>query len=209
VTDPRRRAIEEDAAHLASADPMLARAAKAAGGLAVPLREPGFATLVWLILGQQVSIAAAKAMFARLGGVLESGFTPEAFLELDAGTLRECGFTRMKAEYARGLAGAIRTGALDLETVGRLPDPEAVAALTSLRGIGTWTAENYLIWALGRRDVFPAGDLALREGFRSLQDLSEAPEPGRLAEHAVRWSPRRTAAAFLIWYAYLGERAGE
>jgi DNA-3-methyladenine glycosylase II len=208
---PTRRslAIEEDVVLAAAGDPQLARAAETAGGFEVHLRPPGFATLIWLVLGQQVSIAAAKAMFAKLTTALGDRVEPGGLLALDDSVMRSCGFTRMKAGYARGLANAVLEGTLDLDAVARLPDREAVAALTAQHGIGEWTAENYLIWALGRRDVFPAGDLALREGFRSLAGADAPPDAAFLREIASQWSPRRTAAAFLIWYAYLGERAGD
>ena len=153
--DPRAGRIRRDAAALARADETLARAAAVAGRFEVPLRPPGFATLTWLILGQQVSIEAADAMFGRLEATLGE-VTPGGLLGLDDETLRRCGFSRQKAGYARDLARALLAGDFSLEEVEALPDAAAVAALTGRRGIGVWTAENYLIWGLGRRDVFPA-----------------------------------------------------
>jgi DNA-3-methyladenine glycosylase II len=203
--DRRAAAIKRDAAVLAASDPVLARAAAVAGDFAVPLRKPGFATMIWLILGQQVSIEAAQAMSARLSGTLGE-VTPGGLLALDDETLRCCGFTRQKAGYARDLAGAVESGVLSFEEIDMLPDVAAVAALTARRGIGVWTAENYLIWALGRREVFPAADLALRLGWQLLDGAAGPPPADSLREVAVRWSPRRTAAAFLIWHYYLGMR---
>ena len=200
--------IRADAARLARIDPDLARAAAVAGDFTVPVRPPGFATLIWLIIGQQISIAAAKALFERLTATLGE-VTPAGLLTLDDPAMRACGFTRMKAEYARGLATAIEDGTFDLDAVASLDDEGALAALTSLRGIGRWTAENYLMWALGRRDVVPAGDLALRIGWQRLCDLEEPPGEPALRALATRWSPHRTAASFLIWYFYLGDRAGD
>ncbi|MCB2224950.1 MAG: DNA-3-methyladenine glycosylase 2 family protein [Actinobacteria bacterium] len=202
-------AILDDAAALAAADPLLGRAATVAGEFEIPLRPPGYATLMWLILGQQVSIAAARAMFERLTATLGGRVTPAGLLALDDATMRACGFTRMKAGYARGVALAVEDGSFTFEALEAMDDDEAVAALTALRGIGRWTAENYLMWALGRRDVFPAGDLALQVGWQQLAGAAERPGEAVLRDLAARWSPRRTAAAFLIWYAYLGERAGD
>ena len=190
---------------LARLDPALARAAAVAGEFAVPLRSSGFATLVWLILGQQVSIEAAEAMFCRLEETLGS-VTPEGLLGLDDATLRRCGFTRQKAGYARGLAAAVTAGSVSLDDIAGLSDQDAVSALTMLRGVGVWTAENYLIWALGRRDVFPVHDLALRLGWQLLSGAAAPPSPDSMRRVAAGWSPRRTAAAFLVWHYYLAAR---
>ncbi len=203
--DSRAAAIKQDAAVLAASDEALARAAAVAGDFALPLRRPGFATLAWLILGQQVSIEAAGAMFSRLEAVLGK-VTPEGLLGLDDECLRRCGFTRQKGGYARGLARALLAGGFSLEEIEALPDTEAVAALDGLRGIGVWTAENYLIWALGRRDVFPSGDWALRLGWQGLSGARAVPSAAALQTRAEAWSPRRTAAAFLIWHHYLSQR---
>jgi DNA-3-methyladenine glycosylase II len=203
--DARAAAIRRDAAVLAASDSTLARAAAVAGDFALPLRSPGFATMTWLILGQQVSIEAAEAMFTGLETTLGT-VTPAGLLGLGDAALRRCGFTRQKAGYARELAGTLLAGGVSLEEVDALADAEVVAALTRLRGIGEWTAESYLIWALGRRDVFPAGDLALRLGWQGLAGLFDLPSPGALRAVAASWAPRRTAASFLIWHHYLGER---
>jgi DNA-3-methyladenine glycosylase II len=128
---------------------------------------------------------------------------------VDDATMRRCGFTRMKAEYAREIATTILDGAFDIDAVSAMGDADAVEALTSLRGIGVWTAENYLMWALGRRDLFPAGDLALRVGWQRLTGTDEPPTERQLRDLATGWAPRRTAASFLIWYFYLGGRAGD
>jgi len=208
MTGPREL-ILADAAALAKDDPLLAAAAEVAGEFAVSMRPAGYGTLVWLILGQQVSIAAARAMFQRLTSTLGGAVTPAGLLTLDDTVMRTCGFTRMKSEYARGIAQAALDGSLDFDALNAMQDHEAIETLTALRGIGVWTAENYMIWALGRRDVFPAGDLALRVGWQGLTGASRPLPPGELRALAGRWAPRRTAAAFLIWHFYLGERSGD
>jgi len=199
-----RTDIKRDAAHLARADPLLARAAEIAGDFPVRLRPPGYATLIWLILGQQVSIAAARAMFERLIATLGGEVTPEGLLLLDDDTMRACGFTRMKAGYARGIASETIDGSFDFDAITGMADEDAIESLTSLRGIGAWTAENYLMWALGRRDIFPVGDLALRIGWQRLVGRNEPPSEAELRSIAQGWAPRRTAASFLIWHFYLG-----
>jgi DNA-3-methyladenine glycosylase II len=203
--DRRATAIRRDAAVLAASDPVLARAAAVAGDFAVSLRKPGFTTMIWLILGQQVSIDAAQSMFERLTRTLGE-VTPGGLLGLDDETMRRCGFSRQKAGCARSLVRAVASGSFSFEEVEHLSDEEAIIALTALPGVGVWTAENYLIWALGRREVFPAADLALRLGWQLLDGAADLPSADSLRGVAARWSPRRTAAAFLIWHYYLGVR---
>jgi len=170
----------------------------------VEILDPGFAGMIHLILGQQVSIEAADAMYSRLK-VTVGDITPEAILRLDEPTMRQCGFTRMKAEYARGLALAAMDG-LDLDRVTAAPYAEAIGTLTALRGIGRWTAECYLLFCAGHRDIFPAGDLALRVGWQELTGSSVLAGETELRAMAAEWSPRRSAAAHLIWHAYLRRR---
>ena len=198
--------LREDAAQLAAADMNLARAAEIAGAFPIPLRTPGFGTLLGIILEQQVSTASARAMRARFDAVLPSP-NPDGFLALDDATLKQCGFSRQKARYGRGLAEAIKAGEIDLDTLPTLDDEAAITYLCALKGIGRWTAENYLLWALGRRDIFPAQDLALLVGWQWLTESDERPRPEEMRGVAETWQPRRTAAAFLIWHYYLGTTA--
>jgi len=172
--------------------------------LEIEVWGPGFGPLVHLILGQQVSIEAADAMYATLVATVGT-VTPTAILPLDDETMRRCGFTRMKAEYAKGLAHAEMNG-LSLERLSEQADAEIVKTLTALRGIGRWTAECYLIFCLGRRDVFPVGDLALRVGYQELVGASQPPSESELAQVAEQWAPLRTAAAYLVWQGYLERR---
>jgi len=204
MTDPRAALIADDAAALTAADPALAEAAAVAAGFPVEVRAEGLATLLHLILEQQVSIAAAAVMFHRLAEILGE-ITPEGVLRLDDATMRSCGFSRQKAGYARGLAEAVRTGSFSFDRLRSLDDEAAVAVLMQLRGIGRWTAENYLLFALVRRDIFPAGDLALRIGWERLTG-AERPSEMDLRARAAAWAPRRSAASYLIWHYYLGTR---
>jgi DNA-3-methyladenine glycosylase II len=199
--DGRLAAIKRDVRHLARSDP---RMASPVGVPPIELHEPGFHRLVHLILGQQVSIEAADAMYANLVVALGT-VTPTGILSLDDDTMRRCGFTRMKASYARGIAEAV-LGGFDLSAVEAMESDGAVAALTALRGVGVWTAECYLLFAVGHRDIFPAGDLALRVGWQEIDGLEAPPSEGELRQIAEQWSPRRTAAAHLIWDGYLRRR---
>lgn len=194
--------IRRDAAVLVSEDERFSSLDPEA--LPIEVWGPGFGPLVHLILGQQVSIEAADAMYANLERTL-GAVEPAALLTLGDATMRSCGFTRMKAGYARGLARACLDG-LDLPALADRSDEDIIDTLTALRGIGRWTAECYLLFCLGRRDVFPVGDLALRVGVQEISGLLEQPTEAETGEHAAAWAPRRTAAAYLVWQGYLERR---
>ena len=165
-------------------------------------REPGFATLVHIILEQQVSLASAKAAFDRLlaaVGVL----MPAAFLRLDAETLRRIGFSRQKTRYCRNVAAAIADGSLDLAGLKNLSDDEARTALMAITGIGRWTADIYLLMALRRPDVWPAGDLALAIAAQRIKRLDSRPSTPELEALGEPWKPWRAVAARVLWHHYL------
>ena len=188
--------IRRDARALVAADPRL----DPGGPMMIETLDGGFPGMIHLILGQQVSIEAADAMYTRLKRL--GPVTPEFLLALDDETLRSCGFTRMKTRYARTLADAV-LGGLDLDGVAALDSTAAVTELVALPGIGRWTAECFLLFSAGHRDVFPAADLALRIGWQEIAGLTITPSEAELRAHAVGWSPRRSAAAHLIWHRYL------
>ena len=191
-------------AALARTDARLDLALRRGGHRPVILREPGFASFCKIILEQQVSLAAAARMYGNLRAACQP-LEPKGFLTLDEATLRACGFSRQKIAYARGLAEALLAGDLDLSALAALPDEEAIGILCGLKGIGPWSAQNYLLWSHGRRDIFPTNDLALLIGWQWLAGLEARPTVRALDEQALDWAPRRTAAAFLIWHYYLEE----
>ncbi len=160
-----------------------------------------------LILEQQVSVQAAEAMWRKLGNVLQP-LTPEGLLTLSEDNLRACGFSRQKMRYGAGLAEAVISGGLDFDHIDTLPDAQAIDALVELKGIGTWTAECYLLFGLGRPDILPAKDLALMVGWQMLAELETRPTPEELIAASEAWRPRRTAASFLIWRYYVAEQQG-
>ena len=166
-------------------------------------REPGFATLLKTILEQQVSLASAQAAYDRLCKAVGS-LTPSSFLSLDDTTLRAVGFSRQKARYGRLLARELVDGSFDLEAVAQLDDDDARAALTSLTGIGSWTADTYLLMALLRPDVWPAGDIALQVAVQDLKVLSNRPVHDEMVDIGEAWRPWRGVAARLLWFHYLG-----
>ena len=165
------------------------------------LSEPGVETLLRTIVGQQVSVAAARSMWNKLIAKYGQPVDLKALLDASDEQLREAGLSRQKAGYARSLAGLVLSGELDLA---RLPedDEEAIAHLTRIKGIGRWSAEIYLLFAEGRGDVWPAGDLAVRIEIGKLLGLDERPSEKQLRELAEAWRPHRGAAAVLAWHSY-------
>ena len=187
--------LEEGRAHLAAVCPVWAATLP---GLDLPLRRrsDGFAAILDAIIGQQISIAAAGAIMARLS---EAGLTaPEAIRAAGEEGLRACGVSRPKIRYLLGIVA----GEPDWQALRKAPDAEVIATLTALPGIGQWTAEIYLAFALGRSDAFPAGDLALQESARLLYGLDERPSPKALLELAEPWRPWRAVAARALWAHY-------
>ncbi len=168
-------------------------------------RANGFPTLLHIILEQQVSIDAAAAMHRRLAETCRP-LAPEPFLALDDATLRRCGFSRQKMAYGRGLAEAVAGGSFDFAALAAMQDDEARAALVALKGIGRWSAENYLIFALGRPDIWPAADLGLQLAVAECLGLGERPSEKALREIGERWGPWRSVAACLFWQSYLHAR---
>ena len=168
-------------------------------------REPGFSTLALLMLEQQVSLAQARAMYARIDAA--GGVSAGNVVRLGEEGLRALGVTRQKSAYLARLAAQLEAGALDLDSLNNQPDEQALAALDALHGVGPWTAHCYLLFALRRPDVFPAGDLALMESVRQLWALKSRPAPELLARRAKAWSPHRATAARLLWHHYLSEKA--
>jgi len=197
-----KKKLAQGVADLASRDEDLAAVVDKHGPPPLWSRKPGFPTLVQIILEQQVSLASAKAAFEKLKTALEE-VTPEGLLGLNDGELKTIGFSRQKARYCRGLAQAIVDDELDLEGLSRLTDGDARKALTSLVGIGRWTADIYLLMALRRPDIWPKGDLALAKAAQQVKGLEELPGQDQLEELAESWQPWRAVAARILWHHYL------
>jgi DNA-3-methyladenine glycosylase II len=166
-------------------------------------RRPGFETLAGIILEQQISLASAAATHRRLVAGL-GALTPATCAAAGEARIRDLGVTRQKAAYLVGLARAVEDGVLDLRSLGRLPDDEARTALVRIKGIGPWSANIYLLMALRRPDVWPAGDLALATAARAVKRLRRAPTPEALDRLAEPWRPYRAVAARMLWQHYLG-----
>jgi DNA-3-methyladenine glycosylase II len=200
-----RRTLLSAVRALAITDPALAASVERFGPPPLWAREPSYATLVHLVLEQQVSLASARAAFDRLEVALAGTVEPRAFLGLSDADLRAIGFSRQKAGYARDLAGALADG-FDLEGLAGLSDDEVRTNLMRLRGIGRWTADIYLIMCLRRPDVWPHGDQALATATRELLELPAQPTFDALELRARSWRPHRATAARILWHYYLSVR---
>jgi DNA-3-methyladenine glycosylase II len=190
---------------LARRDPDLAAVVERFGPPPMWARDPGFGTLVHIVLEQQVSLASAKAAFDRLQAVVDP-LTPAGFLELDDRQLLAIGFSRQKARYARELARAIVDGRLDLDGLVELDDDAVHRALVALPGIGPWTASVYLLMVLRRPDVWPATDIALATAVAAVKGLAARPDEATMSAIAEAWRPWRSVAARLFWHDYLSRR---
>ena len=168
-------------------------------------RKPGFATLIRIILEQQVSYASAKAAFKRLNEAVDN-LTPESFLSLDDAELKTIGFSRQKTRYGRILAQEIVDGSLDLTELTKLNDREIRQQLTAIKGIGDWTVDIYLMMALQRQDVFPSKDLAVAIAVKEIKSLPTRPKASELETIAQVWLPYRAIATKILWHYYLNRK---
>ncbi len=192
-------------AELAARDPALGRVVADYGAPPRWKRKQGFATLVLLILEQQVSLASAEATFARLeerAGTIEPG----AILALGEERMREAGLSRQKARYVHGLAAAAASGEIDFHKLGRAADEAVRAALIPIKGIGDWTVDIYLLTALQRPDIWPARDLALQEAARAIKELDARPDEKAMQAIGEAWRPWRSVAARILWHHYLNTK---
>jgi DNA-3-methyladenine glycosylase II len=168
-------------------------------------RDPGFPTLVRIILEQQVSLSSARAAFNKLLQAVPV-LIPEEFLKLNGKTLKQIGFSRQKAYYCRYLAESLKSGFLNLERLGKMEDEQVRAELIKIKGIGQWTADIYLLMALRRPDVWPAGDLALAIAVQRVKGLGTRPSWQELEALSIVWKPWRAVAARIFWHHYLNSQ---
>ena len=197
TTDTLHESLDE----LARLEPAFAGVLERHGRPEPRVSPPGATTLLRTIVGQQVSVAAARSMWAKLEAAFGSPPRLATLLMASDERMREAGMSRQKTAYIRSLAGLVLSGELDLDA---LPgdDEEAIELLTRIKGIGRWSAEIYLLFAEGRRDVWPAGDLAVQVAIGRLMGLADKPTEKQLREIGERWRPHRGAAAVLAWHSY-------
>jgi len=168
-------------------------------------RDPGFSTLIYIVLEQQVSLASARAAFERLKLSLIE-FNPVNFLKLDEVTLKQIGFSRHKTAYCRNIAIAVDDGSLPIDQFIDMPDDKVRSELQKIKGIGPWTADIYLLMALNRPDIWPVGDLALITAFQKVKHLSKRPTVEEFLTLGDPWQPWRAVAARILWHYYLSNQ---
>ena len=189
----------EALAVLHTLDPDFLRISVATGPLPWRRRAPGFSALLHALVAQMISNQAAAAIWGRVRA-LPGAMDPEAFLLLSEDDLRAAGFSRPKVRHARALAEAFADGSLHPDRIAGLEDEAAIAAIASVKGMGRWSAEVYLLFALERLDIFPSGDIALAAALADLKGMPARLAPGPLREYATRWQPVRSMAARLLWH---------
>ena len=194
-------AIAQGLDHIAASSPALAGALVRVGYPEARIRPTGYRTLLRTIVGQQVSVSAAASVWAKMEALLGEDLPPHDLLAADFDSLRACGLSRQKQGYARSLCELVVSGALDLESL-PAEDEAAIAELVKIKGIGRWSAEIYLLFAEGRPDIWPAGDLAVQVGLGKLLGLPERPDEKQTRALAESWRPHRGAAAIFTWHCY-------
>ena len=194
-------AIREGLDQVAQVEPKIAAALERAGYPEPRIRATGYVTLLRTIVGQQVSVAAAASVWGKLEALLGHDIPPEKLLAADFDALRACGFSRQKQGYARSLCELVVSGELDLAAL-PADDEAAIAELTRIKGIGRWSAEIYLLFAEGRPDIWPAGDLAVQAGLAKLLGHEARPDETATRALAEPWRPHRGALAIFTWHCY-------
>ncbi len=203
-----RTTLADAVTTLTARDRGLARIVGAHGPPPLWARPSGFATLFRIILEQQVSLASAATLSRRLERQVPGGITPATVLDVGPAGFRALGLTRQKSAYVCALAEHVHDGRLDLRALARAPDADVISRLSSVPGIGPWSAGIYLLMALRRPDVWPPGDLALHKAIGSMRRAPRPPTSEEAARLARRWAPYRAVAARILWQGYLAERNG-
>lgn len=193
--------IKDGLDEISRREPRIGAVLKTAGYPETRIRPTGYKTLLRTIVGQQVSVAAATSMWNKLETELGEDFTPACLLKRDFDTLRACGLSRQKQGYARSLCELVENGELNFENL-PADDEDAIEELTRIKGIGRWSAEIYLLFAEGRPDIWPAGDLAVQKAVGRIMGHDEMPKEKAVREIADDWRPHRGAVAIFAWHTY-------
>lgn len=187
-------------------DKRLSGAIKLAGLPAARSMEPGFATLIHIIVDQQVSTAAGAAIWAKLKKAAGGRVTPRGLLALGEDGLRANGMSGPKTRYSLGIAEAAADGKLNFRALARASDEDVRATLTAFKGIGNWTADIYLLFGMGRPDIWPVGDLAIQHAIRMMHELDDRPEPDVCETLGEPWRPYRSSVAIFLWHYFAHKR---
>lgn len=198
--------LRESLDAIAAREPLMAAAVARVGYPEPRIREPGYETLLRTIVGQQVSVAAAASIWAKLAAGIGDLTQPDIVAAAPDDALRAAGLSRQKASYAKSLAEEVSSGRLDLNALSA-DDEGAIAQLVRVKGIGRWSAEIYLLFAEGRRDIWPAGDLAVQIEVGRIMGHEERPSEKLTRDIAEAWRPHRSAAAILAWHHYKADMA--
>lgn len=196
------KAIKVMLDELAGRDEKIAAAIAHVGYPTERINPSGFAVLLRVIVGQQLSVKAAATIFSRFSALLDDDLTPERVLTLDAQTMRGAGMSRQKFTYSHSLAEAVACGSLDFDALETLGDQEAVKAITAIKGLGRWSAEMYLMFSMGRVDIWPVDDLAVRAGITRILGKEGKPTPKVVDGWGETWRPYRSVVALLSWHYY-------
>jgi DNA-3-methyladenine glycosylase II len=191
--------INHDAIGLLKQDPNLTRIIERIGDYQIKKRNNHFAVLIESIISQQLASAAAEAIFSRFKKLYPKFPTAGQILDTKDAKLRSVGLSGMKIEYLKDLSQKIDDGKLKMKSLSKMTDDEIIEHLTQVKGIGRWTAEMFLIFSLGRLDVFPVGDLGLRKGVQMAFSMSELPKPKEVEKIGMRWKPYRSIATWYLW----------
>ena len=193
--------------HLKNSDPVMAAIIAKAGAYKIQYREPVFETLVRSIVYQQLSGKAASTIFGRLALATGDPMTPQAILKLRPQKLRSLGLSHQKATYVKELARMTRDGIVDFAQLRQLDDQLIIETLTQVKGVGVWTVQMFLMFALQRHDVLPTGDLGVRAAIKKAYSLEELPKPAEMERLAARWRPYRSVASWYLWRSLENEGA--
>jgi DNA-3-methyladenine glycosylase II len=196
---PHRFIMQEAIVHLRRADPVMGSIIDRVGDYRIRYREPDYETLVKSIVFQQLSGKVAAVIFDRLATAARGPLTPERILKMRPSRMRTLGLSVRKIEYIRDLARHARSGSVTFDELPQLDDETVIERLTEVRGIGVWTVQMFLMFALRRADVLPIGDLGIRAAVRKAYGLAEMPTPSELEAMGARWKPYRTVASWYLW----------
>lgn len=194
--------IREQLTELADRDPQVKAALDSVGFPPERIRDQSFGIFLRVIVGQQLSVKAAASIFERVEALVDGNLEPDAFDDIDDDALRSAGFSKQKITYLRSLCDTVRDGTLNIEKLPTLSDEEAIASIIAVKGLGVWSAHMYLLSSLGRPDIWPVGDLAVRVGAGRIIEMEERPTEKQALEIGERWRPYRSSMALLAWHYY-------
>ena len=198
----RNHHIREQLTELAGRDPQVKAALDTVGFPPERVRDQSFGIFLRVIMGQQLSVKAAATIFERVEALVNGNLEPDAFNDIDDDALRTAGLSKQKITYLRSLCDTVRDGTLDIEKLPTQSDEDAVTAITAVKGLGVWSAHMYLLSSLGRPDIWPVGDLAVRVGVGRIVELDERPTEKQTLAIGERWRPYRSSMALLAWHYY-------